>query len=455
MIWARTDDKMLYTSKDLKKLIIPLIIEQLLAIMVGLADTIMIASVSEAAVSGVSLVDTINILIINIFAAMATGGAVVAGHFLGQKNEKEASRSAWQLIYFSTLLSVVVMVIFLAARNVILHHVFGSITTEVMDSAKTYLVITAYSIVPLAVYNACAALFRAMGNSRVTMWISLVMNVLNVVGNAVLIYGAQIGVSGAAISTTFSRIVAAVIIFVLLWNKKRRIHLSGELTWKMNPSMIAKILYIGIPNCMENSMFQLGKIILLSLVSTFGTFAIAANAVSNTVACINILPGMAINMAILSVASVCIGAGESGQAQYYTKKMIKMIYLMTAVISVLLMIGTPVIVRIYDLSPETSALATQIIRYHAVMAFLIWAPSFSLPNLFRASGDVVYTMVTAILSMWVFRVGASYLLSKYLGMGLLAVWVAMTIDWAFRAILYTIHYRRGTWKKHIVSADKS
>lgn len=451
MTAARTDDKVLYTNKDLKKLIVPLIIEQLLAIMVGLADTIMIASVSEAAVSGVSLVDTINILIINIFAAMATGGAVVAGHFLGQKNEKEACRSAWQLIYFSTALSVVVMVMFLVLRNVILHNVFGSITAEVMENAKIYLVITAYSIVPLAIYNACAALFRAMGNSKVTMWISLIMNILNVIGNAVLIYGAKIGVSGAAISTTFSRIVAAVLIFILLWNKKRTIHLSGQLTLKINPSIIAKILYIGVPNCMENSMFQLGKIILLSLVSTFGTFAIAANAVSNTVACINVLPGMAINMAILSVASVCIGAGEFGQAQYYTKKMIKITYALTVCISVLLMIGTPVIVRIYDLSPETSELATQIIRYHAIMAALIWIPSFSLPNLFRAAGDVVYTMITAIISMWVFRVGGAYLISKYLGLGLLAVWIAMTIDWAFRTILYVIHYKRGKWKNHIRS----
>lgn len=451
MTAVRTDDKVLYTNKDLKKLIVPLIIEQLLAIMVGLADTIMIASVSEAAVSGVSLVDTINILIINIFAAMATGGAVVAGHFLGQKNEKEACRSAWQLIYFSTVLSVAVMVMFLVLRNVILHNVFGSITAEVMENAKIYLVITAYSIVPLAIYNACAALFRAMGNSNVTMWISLVMNILNVIGNAVLIYGAKIGVSGAAISTTFSRIVAAVLIFILLWNKKRAIHLSGQLTLKINPSIIAKILYIGVPNCMENSMFQLGKIILLSLVSTFGTFAIAANAVSNTVACINVLPGMAINMAILSVASVCIGAGEFGQAQYYTKKMIKITYALTACISVLLMIGTPVIVRIYDLSPETSELATQIIRYHAIMAALIWIPSFSLPNLFRAAGDVVYTMITAIISMWVFRVGGAYLISKYLGLGLIAVWIAMTIDWAFRTILYVIHYKRGKWKNHIRS----
>lgn len=444
---------MLYTNKDLKKLIVPLIIEQLLAIMVGLADTIMIASVGEAAVSGVSLVDTVNILIINIFAALATGGAVVAGHYIGQQREDQACRSAWQLIYFSGIMSVGVMVIFLAAHDYILHGVFGSITEDVMQNAKTYLIITAYSIVPLAIYNACAALFRAMGNSRVTMWISVIMNILNVAGNAIFIYIFKAGVAGAAISTTFSRIVAAVIIFILLWNKKRQIHICGQITWKPQPHIIGKILYIGIPNCLENSMFQLGKILLLSLVSTFGTFAIAANAVSNTVACINILPGMAINLAILSVSSVCIGAGEYEQAEYYMKKMMKIIYALTAIISVLLMVGTPVIVAVYNLSAETSQLATLIIRYHAVMALLIWAPSFSLPNLFRAAGDVVYTMITAIISMWVFRIGASYILSGYFQIGLLGVWIAMTIDWAFRAILYVIHYKRKAWKKHALKKE--
>lgn len=438
---------MLFSTKDLKKLIVPLIIEQILIIMVGFADTVMIAGVGEAAVSGVSLVDTVNILIINIFTALATGGAVVAGHYLGQKNEEGACQSAWQLIWFSFLSSIAVSVIYIALHQVILNTVFGRISPDVMENAKIYLIITALSTMPLAVYNAAAALFRAMGDSKTTMLISFAMNMINVVGNAILIYVIPLGVAGAALATTVSRIVAAGIIFWMLFNKKRVIHISGHLTWRINKHLTKKILYIGIPNTLENSMFQLGKILLLSLASAFGTYAIAANAVCNTVAMFNVLPGMAVNYAILSVASVCIGAGEFEQAKYYTKKLMILIYACMAAISVILIVGTPEIVKIYHLSPETGKLATEIIRYHAVMAALIWAPSFSLPNTLRAAGDVVYSMIVAVLSMWVFRIGAAYILSEFFGMGLLGIWIAMTIDWGVRAVFYVFRYLRGKWQK--------
>ena len=212
---------MLYTNKDLKKLIIPLVFEQLLTILVGMIDVVMIAVVGEAAVSGVSLVDTVNILIINVTAALATGGAVVAGHFLGQKDPENASRSAWQLLLFSVLLSLVITVLLLMFHKSLLSLMFGKVEQEVMDSAVTYLIITAISICPLAIYNSCAALFRAMNDSRTTMVIAIVMNLINLAGNAILIYGAKIGVAGAAIATTLSRIVAAVIIMILIFNPKK------------------------------------------------------------------------------------------------------------------------------------------------------------------------------------------------------------------------------------------
>ena len=213
---------MLYTNKDLRKLIVPLVFEQLLAILVGMVDTVMIAGVGEAAVSGVSLVDTINILIINITAALATGGAVVAGHFLGQKDSVSASRSAWQLVLFSIWLSLIVTIIFMAAHKPLLGAVFGQVEAEVMESATTYLVITAISICPLAIYNSCAALFRAMNDSRTTMLIAIVMNLINLAGNAILIYGVKIGVAGAAIATTASRTAAAVIILFLMFHSEDR-----------------------------------------------------------------------------------------------------------------------------------------------------------------------------------------------------------------------------------------
>lgn len=437
---------MLYTNKDLKKLIIPLVFEQLLAILVGMIDVIMVASAGEAAVSGVSLVDTINILVINITAALATGGAVVAGHFLGQKDSENASKSAWQLLLFSVFLSIAVTIIFVAAHRPMLRLIFGQVEPEVMDSAVTYLIITAISICPLAIYNACAALFRAMSDSRTTLMIAIIMNLINVTGNAVLIYGAKMGVAGAAIATTLSRIAAAVIILVLMFKQGKQISFRGQATWRFNLGLIKRILYIGIPNGLENSLFQLGKILLVSLISTFGTFAIAANAVCNTLASFNVLPGQAINLALLSVASMCIGAGDYKQARYYTKKLMLLSIGCTVVISGFLFGFAPWIMKIYQLTEQTEILAVQVIRWHAVLAIFFWMPSFTIPNTLRAAGDVVWTMIIAIGSMWIFRIGFAYLFSNYFHFGLLGVWIAMTIDWAFRALCYGIRYHGNKWE---------
>ena len=301
---------MLYSNQDLKKLIVPLVFEQLLALLVGLADTLMISSVGEAAVSGVSLVDTINILIINVFTAFGTGGAVIAGHYLGKKNNENACKVGWQILLFSLVSSLVITTLFLLLHNGILQLIIGRVEPAVMENARSYLVITAVSFVPLAVYNACAGLFRTMRDSKTTLYISLLMNVLNVIGNAILIYGAKIGTTGAAISTTFSRTVAAIVILALLFNEKRAINFRGQVTFRFRPDMLKKILYIALPNSLENSLFQLGKILTVSMISTMGTYAIAANAVCNTLASFNVLPGSAINSGIVAIVSVCIGAGE-------------------------------------------------------------------------------------------------------------------------------------------------
>lgn len=437
----------LYSNTDLRRLILPLVMEQLLAILVGMLDTVMISGVGEAAVSGVSLVDNINILVINIFAAMATGGAVVAGHALGQKNQEQAGRSAWQMVLFLLYSSVAVTVLLLGAHEVILRAIFGQVEEAVMTSAVTYLIITGLSICPLALYNGCAALFRAMGNSRTTMYISFLMNLINLAGNTILIFVFQMGVAGAAIATLIARTVAALLIFRLMFDEKREIHFQKRLTLRMDIPQVKKILYIGIPNGLENSLFQLGKILLLSLVSTFGTSAIAANAVCGTITNFNILPGMAINMALLSVASYCIGAGDFGQTRYYTRKMMRLTWLCTSVVSLVMIVGAPLFLKIYHLTPETTTLALQVIRYHAVMCMVAWIPSFTLPNTLRAAGDVMWTMAIAIVSMWVFRIGTAYFFSYVFNLGLIGIWIAMTIDWMFRAVCYELRYRGGKWEK--------
>lgn len=444
----------LYSNTDLRKLILPLVMEQLLAVLVGMLDTVMISGEGEAAVSGVSLVDNINILVINIFAALATGGAVVAGHALGQKKPEQAGKAAWQMVLFMIYSSFITMVLLLVAHKTILRVTFGKVDDAVMGSATVYLLITALSICPLAIYNACAALFRAMGNSKTTMLISLLMNLINFVGNAILIFGAGLGVAGAAIATTVSRTVAAILIFRLMLDEKRVIHFKNRMTWKLEGDLVKKILFIGIPNGLENSLFQLGKLLLLSLVSTFGTSSIAANAVCGTLTNFNILPGMAIGMALLSVSSVCIGAEEIGQTRYYTRKMMGLSWIAMSAMSIIMMVGAPLFLKIYHLTPETEKLAIEVIQFHAVMCMISWVPSFSLPNTLRAAGDVIWTMVIAIVSMWTFRIITAYIFSYAFHLGLMGIWIAMTIDWTFRGICYLLRYRGHKWETMMQKREK-
>lgn len=435
-----------FSNADLCKLIVPLIIDQFLQAFVGLADSIMVASVGEAAVSGVSLIDTIMVLILNIFTALATGGAVIAGQFLGKKRDEMACKSTNQLISFTLKASLVVMLLCYLGRNFITHVVFGKIEADVMYNCNVYMMIVFASIPMTALYNAGAAIYRAMGNSAVAMKISMLMNAINLGGNALLIFVFHRGVEGVAIPTLVSRTVACVIMMFLMNNQKHTLHLYHPFSFKTDWALLKKILYIGVPNGLENSMFQLGKILVLSIVTSFGTASIAANAVSNNVATFAILPGMSVGFAILTVGAQCVGAGDYEQVRYYTKKLMKIVYVSLFAANILVVLAVPYIIKIYGLSAEASQYAHKILIYHSICAVTIWPLSFSLPNTLRAAADVTYTMILSIISMWIFRIGFSVVLGVYCHMGVFGVWVAMTIDWLFRAVCFSIRYLRGKWK---------
>ena len=435
-----------FSNADLCKLIVPLIIDQFLQAFVGLADSIMVASVGEAAVSGVSLIDTIMVLILNIFTALATGGAVIAGQFLGKKRDEMACKSTNQLISFTLKASLIVMLLCYLGRNFITHVVFGKIEADVMYNCNVYMMIVFASIPMTALYNAGAAIYRAMGNSAVAMKISMLMNAINLGGNALLIFVFHRGVEGVAIPTLVSRTVACVIMMFLMNNQKHTLHLYHPFSFKTDWGLLKKILYIGVPNGLENSMFQLGKILVLSIVTSFGTASIAANAVSNNVATFAILPGMSVGFAILTVGAQCVGAGDYEQVRYYTKKLMKIVYVSLFAANILVVLAVPYIIKIYGLSAEASQYAHKILIYHSICAVTIWPLSFSLPNTLRAAADVTYTMILSIISMWIFRIGFSVVLGVYCHMGVFGVWVAMTIDWLFRAVCFSIRYLRGKWK---------
>lgn len=431
----------LFSNTDIRKLIIPLIIEQILTVFVGMVDSMMISSCGEAAVSGVSLIDTVNVLIVNIFTALATGGAVVSGQLLGMKNFKDAKKSANQVVLFSTSIAIVVMFVLYIIKPFILGTVFGSIDDDVEGYANTYFMIVSAAIPFIGIYNAAAALFRSQGNSKISMNTSLIMNAINIAGNALLIYGFNMGVAGAAIPTLVSRIIAAVIMLVRLSDQKLELSISKPFSFKPDFKMIKRILRIGIPNALENSMFQLGKILTISVVTTFGTVHITANAVCNTVAMFQILPGMAIGQGILTIVSRCVGANDYDQAHYYIKKLFKILYASFFVFDAVIVLLLPLIIRGYNLSPETATLTKHIIWYHTICVCTFWSFSFALPNALRAANDVMFPMVVSTISMWLFRVGASFVIAKGFNMGAFGVWIAMTIDWLVRGIFFTVRYK--------------
>ena len=440
-------EKLLFSNRDLWKLIMPMILEQMLAVLVGLADTVMVASVGESAVASVSLVDNINILLISVFAALATGGAVVAGQFMGHGDDRKACKASEQLVIFMAGFSVLIMALLYLCKGFVLNVVFGNIEQEVMGYSNTYLMIVTASIPFIALYNCGAAIFRVQGNSMISMMVSLLMNAINVAGNAILIFGFHCKVEGVAIPTLVSRAVAAVVIVMLLRRQDLKIHLSRPFRLQLDGNMIRRILQIGIPNGVENSMFQLGKIVLLSLISGFGTVAITANAVSNAVAAFAILPGQSLGMALVTVVSQCVGARDYRQVRYYTKKLMIFTYVAMTFTNLVIMFGIPVINQAYQLSEDTAALTRQILIFHSICAIVIWPLSFTLPNTLRAASDAKYTMMVSLLSMWLCRIILGFLLGKYAGMGLFGIWVAMVIDWCVRSALFCIRYGRGKWEE--------
>ena len=408
-----------------------------------MADTMMVSRCGEAAISGVSLVDMINNLIIVLFAALATGGAVVVSQYLGAKEQEKANASAGQLILLSAVLGAVVAALCILFARPMISACYGSIDADVLDAGVLYLEITALSYPFLALYNAGAALFRSMGNSKISMQISVLMNIINIVGNAVCIFGLKMGVDGVAWPSVISRVIAAVLILGRCYQKGHA--LTVPKTVKLDTGMAKRILGIGVPSAFENSLFEAGRIVVVSMISTFGTVQIAANAVANNLDGMGCIPGNAMNLAMITVIGQCVGARDYGQASYYTKKLMKIAYLSVIGWNTLILATLPLSLKLYNLSEETIWLSTVLIVLHNGCAMLLWPAAFTLPNALRASNDVRFTMIVSIVSMLLFRILFSYVLGIWFQMGAIGVWIAMIIDWMCRVTCFVIRFRSGVW----------
>lgn len=436
---------MIFSNQDLKKIIIPLVIEQFLTVTIGMLDTVMVAHAGESAVAGVSLVDSVNLLMVYIFTALASGGAVVISQFMGAGKMENANKAAKQLVWAVFAVAFFIMMIMLVFRKGLLAMIFGSITNEVMASAQIYFLFTALSYPFLAFYNAGASIFRAMGNSKISMNVSLMKNLINLFGNALLIYVFNMGSAGAGISTLFSRIIGAGVIMYLVHDKTLPIHIERLFSFKPDFRIIRRICGIGIPHGAENGMFQFGKVITQSLISSMGTVALAANAAASGLVAMQYAPSGAMGTAMTIVVSRCVGAEEKEQAKKYVRKLLGIAYALMASIAIIMAVFSKPLVGLYGLSAESAAMAQQLLVVHSIVLAIIHPVAFCLTSSFRAANDVRYTMIISVISMWTCRVGLSYVFGKYMGMGVMGVWIAMMCDWVFRAIFFGIRFIRGTW----------
>ena len=446
----KTPENYLYSNRALLALFIPLLIEYSLEFLMGFADSVMVASLGEAAISGVSLVDFLVQLLIFSFSALATGGAVVAGQYLGNNQVKKARDSATQLVWFSTIFSTILMILIIILRRFLIGILFGQIEADVWATADIYLYFMALSIPFLAIYNAGAAIFRTTNNARIPMRILLICDVLNVIGNAIGIYYLGWGVIGVAIPTVISRALAAILILYFVTQKDYKLCIKRSLKHRFNVDLLKKVLEVGIPYGVENGLFQLGRVLVLSIVSTFGTMAIAANSVGYAIGIFSVLPGFAINLGLTAVISRCVGANDYEQARYYNKKILIIVVISHIIINAIIIAALPLILSIYNLSPQTAAMASEMVIWHGIFAIIIWPLSFTLPATFRGAGDSKSVMYISLIVMFACRIGLSYVIAEWMGVGVFGTWIAMFIDWYVRAGIYVYRYFSNKWTEYRV-----
>lgn len=440
----------LFSNKDLRILLIPLVIEQILNALMGTVDTMMVSNVSSSAISAVSLVDSINVLVIQVFSALAAGGTIICSQYMGQKDTKNATRTAQQLVMVVTVISLAITAVCVIWQVPILRLVFGKVEASVMRDSEIYFLYTALSFSFIGIFNAGSSVFRAQENTRLPMAVSVISNGMNIVGNAILIFGFHMGVAGAAISTLISRIFCAVVIMWYLRMPRQEIVVRDYMKIRPDGKRIKTLLAVGIPTGIENGMFQFGKLAIQSTVSTLGTAAIAAQAMTNILENMNGIAAMGIGIGLMTIVGECIGAGRRDEAIYYTKKLSWIAEVVVVISCILVYLLTEGITKVGGMEPESAKMCLFMMGWITVVKPLVWVLAFIPAYGMRAAGDVKFSMILSCISMWICRVSLCIFLCRVMGFGPIAVWIGMFTDWTVRGIVYMIRFRSRKWMDHQV-----
>lgn len=431
-------------------MIVPLFFEQLLVMLVGIMDTFIVSYVGEAAVSGVSLVNSFNTIFIYLFTALASGGAVVISQYIGSQDKKNSILSSSQLLMFSTIFSCVLSIVVLLFQRPILSGLFGRVDTEVMDACMTYLRISAYSYPFIAIYNASASLYRSMAKTKTTMNISLISNLINIIGNYIGVFVLRAGVAGVAVPSLLARAFSAIAITILCFNRQLVTYYSKEEIFTWNSAMLKRVLHIAIPNGIENGIFQFVKVALSSVVALFGTYQIAANGIAQSIWSLAALMGVALGPVYITVIGQCMGKKDTAQAKYYFKKLNRLSLVLSVIWNMLIFFITPGWMKFYQVSEETIQMVIYLVAIHNFFNAFIYPFSGPLSNGLRATGDVKFTMVVSIASTVLGRFIFSLLFAIYFNLGVIGIALAMCLDWSVRAVIFYLRYRSDKWMKYTV-----
>ena len=435
----------MFSNKDLRNMIVPLFFEQLLVMLVGIMDTFIVSYAGEAAVSGVSLVNSFNTIFIYLFTALASGGAVVISQYIGNQDKKNSILSSSQLVMFSCIFSIVVSVVVLLFQKPILSGLFGRVDGDVMEACMTYLRISAYSYPFIAIYNAGASLYRSMAKTKTTMNISLVSNLINIIGNYIGVFVLHAGVAGVAVPSLLARAFSAIVITCLCFDAQLAAYYTKEgiLTW--DSAMLKRVLNIAVPNGIENGIFQFVKVALSSVVALFGTYQIAANGIAQSIWSLAALMGVALGPVYITVIGQCMGKQDTSQAKYYFKKLNRLALVLSLVWNVLIFLITPGWMKFYQVSQETIQMVIYLVAIHNFFNAFVYPFSGPLSNGLRAAGDVKFTMIVSVASTVLARFVFSLLFAIYFNLGVIGIALAMCLDWSLRAVIFYLRYRSGKW----------
>ena len=442
----------MFTNRMIRNLLIPVVLEQLLNSIMGTADTMMVSNVGSAAISAVSLVDSINVLVIQAFSALAAGGAIVCAQYIGQRNKEKANESARQVLFIITAISVAVSLICLVFQKPLLRLIFGSVEAEVMRASEVYFFYTALSFPFIAAYDSAASIFRAQDNTRGPMTISMISNVMNIAGNAIMIWVFHMGVAGAALSTLISRIFCAVVVLIQLRKEREGQEIVVRDYFKIRPnwSMIKRILGRGIPSGVENSMFQLGKLAIQSTVSTLGTAAIAAQAMTNILENLNGIAAIGVGVGLMTIVGQCLGAGRKDEAVYYIKKLCVIAEIVVLTSCLIVFALTKPVTILGGMEKESADMCFHMVMWITIMKPLVWTMAFVPGYGLRAAGDVKFSMITSCCTMWACRFCLCVFLIRVMGFGPMGVWIGMFADWTVRSIIFTWRFHSRKWLQHKV-----